>query len=124
MPVGAWLSRELQRQAIEHLRVAGSSSTAPLQPRLEMLQLHPEHCSLEAIHAVVEAELVVVVALSLSMIPQGAMNSLHPLMRIDAQIMDGIRYASSSGRILPGDRVLVELSPYDLSRWRIVYRYK
>ncbi|MTI83993.1 MAG: translation initiation factor IF-1 [Firmicutes bacterium] len=27
-------------------------------------------------------------------------------------------------RILPGDRVLVELSPYDLKRGRIVYRYK
>ena len=27
-------------------------------------------------------------------------------------------------RILPGDRVLVELSPYDLTRGRIVYRYR
>jgi translation initiation factor IF-1 len=27
-------------------------------------------------------------------------------------------------RILPGDRVLVELSPYDLGRGRITYRYK
>jgi translation initiation factor IF-1 len=27
-------------------------------------------------------------------------------------------------RILPEDRVVVELSPYDLSRGRIVYRYK
>ena len=27
-------------------------------------------------------------------------------------------------RILPGDRVLVELSPYDLSLGRIVYRYR
>ena len=27
-------------------------------------------------------------------------------------------------RILPGDRVLVELSPYDLERGRIRYRYK
>lgn len=27
-------------------------------------------------------------------------------------------------RILPGDRVLVELSPYDLNRGRVVYRYK
>jgi translation initiation factor IF-1 len=27
-------------------------------------------------------------------------------------------------RILPGDRVLVELSPYDLKRGRIIYRYK
>jgi translation initiation factor IF-1 len=27
-------------------------------------------------------------------------------------------------RILPGDKVLVELSPYDLNRGRIMYRYK
>ena len=27
-------------------------------------------------------------------------------------------------RILPGDKVAVELSPYDLNRGRIVYRYK
>ena len=27
-------------------------------------------------------------------------------------------------RILPGDRVMVEMSPYDLTRGRITYRYK
>ena len=27
-------------------------------------------------------------------------------------------------RILPGDKVKVELSPYDLSRGRITYRYR
>ena len=27
-------------------------------------------------------------------------------------------------RILPGDKVTVELSPYDLKRGRITYRYK
>jgi translation initiation factor IF-1 len=27
-------------------------------------------------------------------------------------------------KILPGDKVTVELSPYDLSKGRIVYRYK
>jgi translation initiation factor IF-1 len=27
-------------------------------------------------------------------------------------------------RILPGDRVTIELSPYDLTRGRIVYRFK
>ena len=27
-------------------------------------------------------------------------------------------------RILPGDRVTVELSPYDLSRGRIIFRHK
>ncbi|MFK7904275.1 MAG: translation initiation factor IF-1 [Chitinophagales bacterium] len=27
-------------------------------------------------------------------------------------------------RILPGDKVALEMSPYDLSRGRIIYRYK
>ena len=27
-------------------------------------------------------------------------------------------------RILPGDQVMVDLSPYDLNRGRIVYRFK
>jgi translation initiation factor IF-1 len=27
-------------------------------------------------------------------------------------------------KILPGDRVLLELSPYDLTKGRITYRYK
>ena len=27
-------------------------------------------------------------------------------------------------KILPGDKLLVELSPYDLTRGRIVYRFK
>ena len=27
-------------------------------------------------------------------------------------------------KILPGDKVLIELSPYDLSRGRIIYRFK
>ena len=27
-------------------------------------------------------------------------------------------------RVLPGDRVVVELSPYDLSRGRITYRHR
>ena len=27
-------------------------------------------------------------------------------------------------KILPGDKVLVELSPYDLTRGRITYRYR
>ena len=27
-------------------------------------------------------------------------------------------------KILPGDKVIVELSPYDLTRGRIIYRFK
>ncbi len=30
----------------------------------------------------------------------------------------------NSIRILPGDRVSVEMSPYDLTRGRVTYRYK
>lgn len=40
-------------------------------------------------------------------------------------------YAHPSGRmrrnnirILPGDKILMEISPYDINRGRIVYRYK
>ena len=35
-----------------------------------------------------------------------------------------LAHISGKMRILPGDRVAVELSPYDLTRGRIVYRYK
>ena len=27
-------------------------------------------------------------------------------------------------RILPGDRILMEISPYDITRGRIIYRFK
>jgi translation initiation factor IF-1 len=42
--------------------------------------------------------------------------------RIHAHVSGKIR--TNYIRILPGDRVLVELSPYDLSHGRITYRYK
>ncbi len=52
-------------------------------------------------------------------------------MLIGGLTCTGKRFAHISGkmrqhyiRILPEDRVVVELSPYDLSRGRIVYRYK
>jgi translation initiation factor IF-1 len=36
----------------------------------------------------------------------------------------GGRLRRSRIRVLPGDRVTIELSPYDLTRGRIVYRHK
>jgi len=33
-------------------------------------------------------------------------------------------YRKNYIRILPADRVIVELSPYDLTKGRIIYRYK
>jgi translation initiation factor IF-1 len=51
--------------------------------------------------------------------------------RVKLQENDHVILAHISGkirmhfiRILPGDRVLVQLSPYDVTRGRIVYRFK
>ena len=38
--------------------------------------------------------------------------------------MEAMAGALASLGVSPGDRVAVELSPYDLTRGRIVYRYK
>ena len=53
------------------------------------------------------------------------------MFRIQPDNMPGTVLATISGkmrknyiRILPGDRVKVELSPYDLTRGRITYRYR
>ena len=42
--------------------------------------------------------------------------------RVNAHVSGKIRMYYI--RILPGDRVTVELSPYDLTRGRITYRHK
>jgi translation initiation factor IF-1 len=51
--------------------------------------------------------------------------------RVKLAANDHVVFAHISGRmrqnyirILPADRVVVELSPYDLDKGRIVYRYK
>jgi translation initiation factor IF-1 len=53
------------------------------------------------------------------------------MFRVHVDDLDAKVLATISGkmrknyiRILPGDRVKVELSPYDLSRGRITYRYR
>jgi translation initiation factor IF-1 len=53
------------------------------------------------------------------------------MFRVKVDDMDQTVLAKISGkmrrhyiRILPGDKVKVELSPYDLSRGRITYRHK
>lgn len=62
----------------------------------------------------------------------GSVNEALPNAMFRVELANGhIVLAHISGkmrqhyiRILPGDRVVVELSPYDLTRGRIVYRYK
>lgn len=63
---------------------------------------------------------------------EGTVNEALPNAMFRVELANGhIVLAHISGkmrqhyiRILPEDRVVVELSPYDLTRGRIVYRYK
>ena len=55
----------------------------------------------------------------------------NTIFKVKLKANDQIIIAHVSGkirvhtiRILPGDRVTVEISPYDLKRGRITYRYK
>ena len=63
---------------------------------------------------------------------EGIVTDALPYTTFKVQLENGHEIlAHSSGkmrmhyiRILPGDKVKVELSPYDLTRGRITYRYK
>lgn len=63
---------------------------------------------------------------------EGTVVEAFPNARFEVELQNGHKVlAHVSGkirrhfiRILPGDKVTVELSPYDLTRGRITYRYK
>lgn len=63
---------------------------------------------------------------------EGTVVEAFPNARFQVELQNGHKVlAHVSGkirrhfiRILPGDKVTVELSPYDLTRGRIIYRYK
>ncbi|MBP2651535.1 MAG: infA [Firmicutes bacterium] len=67
---------------------------------------------------VIEVEGIVIEALPNAMF-QVKLDNGHVVM---AHISGKIRMHFI--RILPGDKVLIELTPYDLKRGRITYRYK
>jgi translation initiation factor IF-1 len=66
----------------------------------------------------IEVEGVVVEALPNAMFRVELPNKHEVLAHISGKIR--MHYI----RVLPGDKVLIELSPYDLSRGRITYRLK
>ena len=66
----------------------------------------------------IEVEVVVVEPLPNAMFRVELPNGHKVLAHISGKIR--MHYI----KILPGDRVLIELSPYDLSRGRITYRFK
>ena len=67
---------------------------------------------------VIEQEGVVTEALANAMFRVEVDNGLNILCHISGKMR--MNYI----RILPGDRVKVEMSPYDLSKGRISFRYK
>ena len=67
---------------------------------------------------VIEVEAIVTEALPNTMFKVKLENGVVILAHVSGKIR--MNYI----RILPGDRVTVEISPYDLTRGRIVFRYK
>ena len=67
---------------------------------------------------VIEVEAVVVETLPNAMLNVKLENGVVILAHVSGKIR--MNYI----RILPGDRVTVEISPYDLTRGRITFRYK
>ena len=67
---------------------------------------------------VIEVEAVVVETLPIAMFNVKLENGVVILAHVSGKIR--MNYI----RILPGDRVTVEISPYDLTRGRITFRYK
>ncbi len=67
---------------------------------------------------VIEVEGTVIEALPNAMFRVELANGYKVLAHVSGKIR--MNYI----RILPGDRVSIELSPYDLTRGRIVYRFK
>ena len=67
---------------------------------------------------VIEVEAVVVETLPNAMFNVSLENGVVILAHVSGKIR--MNYI----RILPGDRVTVEISPYDLTRGRITFRYK
>jgi len=66
----------------------------------------------------IEVEGVVIEALPNAMFRVELANGHKVLAHISGKIR--MNYI----RVLPGDKVLIELSPYDLTRGRITYRFK
>lgn len=66
----------------------------------------------------IESEAVILEVLPNTMFKVKLENGLEIIAHISGKIRKNYI------RIVPGDKVLVELSPYDLSKGRITYRFK
>jgi translation initiation factor IF-1 len=92
----------------------GAAGEKPPRPRVERVREEPEIGGEEKIE--MEGEV-------LEAFPSGmfrvALDNGHEIIAYTAGKMRRYRI-----RMAPGDRIKVEVSPYDLNRGRIVYRYR
>ena len=96
----------------------GSSRRRPLTCRVPTLESEREDVTPVAKKDAIEVEGTVIEPLPNTMFAVELENGHRVLAHISGKLrMNFIR-------ILPGDRVRVELSPYDLNRGRITYRLK
>src|SRR5205809_798845 len=72
VPPARRFNRQLKRKASEESGVAVGAAAASLGPLAEVLELHAQHRALHRVHAVVEADFIVVIALPLAVIAQAA----------------------------------------------------
>jgi translation initiation factor IF-1 len=86
-----------------------------LIPAVTPISAHPKNMAKQAL---IKQDGVIVEALSNAMFKVKLENGHEILATISGKMR--MNYI----RILPGDKVGVEMSPYDLSRGRIIFRYK
>jgi translation initiation factor IF-1 len=109
---GARTFHEVHRHRAGSLHEAGGSRATRQTPDTENAEDMPKK------EGVIEMEGTIVEALPNAMFRVELSNGHKVLAHISGKMRQ--HYI----RILPQDRVVVELSPYDLTRGRIVYRYK
>ena len=97
------------------LRLAGAGNSACGEKRRCKQRLYKESMSKED---AIEVMAVVLEPLPNAMFKVELENKHQVLAHVSGKMRKNFI------RILPGDKVAVELSPYDLNRGRIVYRYK
>ena len=112
------LSARLRRVSITPAVQTGATSSGTESARPVENPTYSDEEALAKKDGVIEIEGSVVEALPNAMFRVELTNGHKVLAHISGKMRQ--HYI----RILPEDRVIVELSPYDLTRGRIVYRYK
>ena len=104
-------ARELEAMAVEAMRI------------LREVQLRTKNRELRTKESMSKEDAIEVMAVVIEPLPNAMFRvELENKHQVLAHVSGKMR--KNFIRILPGDKVAVELSPYDLNRGRIVYRYK